>query len=37
MNEQDKETAFKIFMDKMTVAEKSGQEDGCYLEEQMEV
>lgn len=32
----NKETAFKTFMDKMAVAEKSVQEDGYYSEEEVE-
>lgn len=32
----NKETAFKTFMDKMAAAEKSVQEDGYYLEEEVE-
>lgn len=34
--EANKETAFKTFMDKMAVAEKSVQEDGYYSEEEVE-
>lgn len=32
----NKKTAFKTFMDKMAVAEKSVQEDGYYSEEEVE-
>ena len=35
-NQCNKESAFSIFMDKMTVAEKSVQEHGCYSEEEVE-
>ena len=35
-NQVNKESAFSIFMDKMTVAEKSVQEHGCYSEEEVE-
>lgn len=33
-SQANKEKAFKIFMDKMTAAEKSVQEEGCYSEEE---
>ena len=35
-NRSNKESAFSIFMDKMSVAEKSVQEHGCYSEEEVE-
>ena len=35
-NRCNKESAFSIFMDKMTVAEKSVRELGCYSEEEVE-
>lgn len=34
--QSNKETAFKIFMDKMAAVEKSVQENGCYSEEEVE-
>ena len=35
-NQANKENAFKTFMGKMTVAEKSVQENGYYSEEEVE-
>ena len=35
-NRGNKESAFSIFMDKMTVAEKSVREFGCYSEDEVE-
>ena len=35
-NQANKENAFKSFMDKMAVAEKSVQENGYYSEEEVE-
>ena len=35
-NRGNKESAFSIFMDKMTVAEKTVREFGCYSEEEVE-
>ena len=34
--QSNKETAFKVFMDKMAAAEKSVQKNGCYSEEEVE-
>lgn len=34
--QENKEIAFKTFMDKMAAAEKSVQEDGYYSEEEVE-
>ena len=37
LNQQtEKESAFRIFMDKMTLAEKSVKENGYYSEEEVE-
>ena len=35
-NQTNKENAFKTFMDKMAVAEKSVQENGYYSEDEVE-
>ena len=35
-NRGNKESAFSIFIDKMSVAEKSIQEHGCYSEDKVE-
>lgn len=35
-NQCNKESAFSIFMDKMTVAEKSVRVFGCYSEDEVE-
>ena len=35
-NRDNKESVFNIFMDKMTVAEKSVREHGYYSEEEVE-